>query len=82
MLSAEPVTVTGPATDKPQWIPGDQRPQQDGYYLIKIQLEDENTLTLTGYYNKYEAKWEHPSDGGQIPYPVIGWYPIPQDEED
>lgn len=81
MLSAEPVTVTGPATDKPQWIPGDQRPQQDGYYLIKIQLENENTLILTGYYNKYEAKWEHPSDGEQIPYPVIGWYPIPQDEE-
>lgn len=82
MLSVEPITVTGPATDKPQWIPGDQRPQQDGYYLIKIQLENENALTLTGYYNKYEAKWEHPSDGEQIQYPVIGWYPIPQDEED
>lgn len=82
MLSVEPITVTGPATEKPQWIPGDQRPQQNGYYLIKIQLENEKTMPLTGYYNKYEAKWELPRDREQIQYPVIGWYPIPQDEED
>lgn len=70
-----------PVTEKIQWIPGDQRPKEYGSYLCKINLGGK-TMTLTATYDPYRAKWLHPSDGEPIPYPVLGWYPIPSDDDD
>lgn len=70
-----------PVMDKPQWLPGEQRPKEYDSYLCKIDLGGK-TMTLTGIYDPFRAKWLHPADGEPIPYPVLGWYPIPPENDE
>lgn len=68
------------AVERPMWYPGEQRPKDSGIYLCKVDV-DGAIIVCNLEWDRFDVMWRHPSDFSEAPYPVIGWYPIPQKED-
>lgn len=78
---AMPTVAQAATPDEPVWLTGS--PKRDGKHYCRIQMENSKTLSLALCWDRYNSRWVHPSDGDPVPYPVIGWWPLPgEDDED
>lgn len=37
-------------------------------------------MTLNLDYGSFNARWSHPLTGEEVPYEVLGWWPLPEDD--
>lgn len=35
-------------------------------------------MTLNLDYGSFNARWSHPATGEEVPYEVLGWWPLPE----
>lgn len=82
----EPGMVRGPKVssqdvpDEATWLTG--APKCDGQYYCKLKVDEADPMNIILIYDRYNGRWVHPADWSPVPYPVVGWWPLPQVEED
>lgn len=78
MAKAEKATAKVP--NEPTWQTG--IPRHTGTYYCRIRFEEGQTMTLNLDYGSFNARWSHPATGEEVPYEVLGWWPLPDNDFD
>lgn len=73
---AAPAEVSADA--KPRWQTG--FPKHDGTYYCRIKIEGNQVMELILIWERLEGRWVHPADHEPVPYQVLSWWPLPEDD--
>lgn len=83
MAGAAPAETAPVATgEKPKWMPGDKPPREYMTCYCKFVDPQGYGYTIEARWLAMEGRWEHSAAGEEITDKCLGWYPIPDDEED